>query len=96
MVYAIWYVATIFVLQAFIAIRSPHTDSRTLLVATLFWPFIMLLVIASFALDAIGWDFDIQRNSKIIYFRKPTNPKARGYALTLLGFEFQLYKMKKA
>jgi len=95
MEYAIGYIAIIFVLQAFVAVRNPHTDARTLLVATLFWPFILFLVICSFALDAIGWDFDVARNRKVVGFRKPTNPRAKGYALTLLGFEFQLYKMVK-
>lgn len=93
MVYAIWYMATVFVLQAFIAIRNPHTDAQTLLIATLFWPVIILLVLGSLALDVIGWNFDTARSPKWFGFRKPTNPRAKGYALTLFTFEFQLYKM---
>ncbi len=96
MVYAIWYVATIFVLQAFIAVRNPHVDVKTFFVSTVFWPFIMLLVAGSFALDAVGWGFDVVRNDKILYFRKPTNPLAKGFAVTLLTFEFQLFKIRKA
>jgi hypothetical protein len=96
MEYAIGYVAMILVLQLFITTRNPHIDAQTLLVATLFWPFIILLVICSFALDAIGWGFDMVRNDKIVYFRKPTNPLATGFAVTLFTFEFQLFKIRKA
>ncbi len=94
MEYAIWYVATIIVLQAFIAVRNPHVDVKTFFVSTVFWPFIMILVAGSFALDAIGWNFDMVRSPNWIGFRKSPNPKITGYAVSLFKFELQLFKVK--
>ena len=94
MEYAIGYVVVIFALQVFIINRNPHIDARTLLVATLFWPFTLLLVAGAFALEAIGWNFDIVRSPKWIGFRKSPSPMITGYAVSLLKFEFQLFKAK--
>lgn len=96
MEYAIGYVAIAFIIQALAAVRNPMENTQTIFVASWFWIFILPLVAASFALDAIGWGFDVARNDKIVYFRKPTNPLATGFAVTLLTFEFQLYKIRKA
>ena len=95
MEFAIGYVAIIFVLQAIAAVRNPYEDNRTVFVASVFWIFILPLVAGSFALDAIGWSFDVVRSPKWFYFRKPTNPKAVGYALTLFKLELQLFKVAK-
>jgi len=94
MEYAIGYVAIIFVMQALAAIRTPNQDCLAVIIGSVFWPFFLILVAGSLILDAIGWDFDIVRNDKMVYFRKPTNPKARGFAITLLTLEFQFYKAK--
>ncbi len=94
MEYAIGYVAIIFVLQAITAVRNPYESTQTVFVATVFWPFIMLLVAGSFALDAIGWNFDMVRSPNWIGFRKSPNPKIRGYAVSLFKFELQLFKVK--
>lgn len=94
MEYAIGYMGLAFVIQAFVAIRAPHTDAQALVVASLFWPFILVLVAGSFALDAIGWNFDLVRSTKWIGFRKSPNPQITGYAVSLLKFEFQLFKTK--
>lgn len=94
MEYAIGYVAIIFVLQAFVAVRNPHESTQTVFVATVFWPFIMILVAGSFALDAVGWKFDMMRSPKWIGFRKSPSPQITGYAVSLLKFEFQLFKVK--
>ncbi len=96
MEYAIGYIAIAFVIQAIAAIRAPHNDAQTVFVASWFWIVILPLVACSFALDAIGWGFDVVRNDKIVYFRKPTNPLATGFAVTLFTFEFQLFKIRKA
>jgi len=94
MEYAIGYVAIIFVLQVFVTTRNPHIDAQTLLVTTLFWPFIILLVIGTFALDAIGWNFDLVHSNKWVGFRTASNPRAKGWAVTLCKFEFQLFTLK--
>ena len=94
MEYAIGYVVSIFVIQGIVAIRTPHTDAQVLVVASVFWPFILLLVAGSFALDAVGWKFDMMRSPKWIGFRKSPSPQITGYAVSLLKFEFQLFKVK--
>ncbi len=94
MEYAIGYIAIAFVIQASAAIRAPHNDAQTVFVASWFWIVILPLVAGSFLLDAVGWKFDMARSPKIVGFRKPTNPNAKGYALSLFTVEFQLYKVK--
>lgn len=94
MEYAIGYVAVIFVLQAIAAVRTPYENTQTVFVASVFWPFVIILVGASFALDAVGWKFDMMRSPKWIGFRKSPSPQIIGYAVSLLKFEFQLFKVK--
>ena len=96
MEYAIGYVAIIFVLQALAAVRTPHQDCQAVIVGSVFWPLFVVLVAGSLFLDAIGWNFDMVRNTKMVGFRRPTNPEIRGWAVTLLTFEFQLFAVKKA
>lgn len=96
MEYAIGYVVIVIVLQAIAAVRTPREDCQVMFVATVFWPLMIVLVGGSFLLDAIGWQFDMTRNTKIIGFRRSPNPDIRGWALTLLTFEFQLYAIRKA
>ena len=94
MEYAIGYIAIAFVIQASAAVRNPMESTQTVFVASWFWILILPLVAASFALDAIGWDFGMVRSTKWIGFRKSPNPQITGYAVSLLKFEFQLFKTK--
>ena len=56
MEYAIGYMVSVFVFQALTAWRNPREDFQVAFVATVFWPFILVLVAGSFVLDWIGWD----------------------------------------
>jgi len=56
----------------------------------------MVLIAGMFLLSAVGWDVDSAENTKMFGFRKPTNPNARGFAITLFGTEIQFYSLKKA
>ena len=94
MEYAIGYMVSILAFQALAAWRTPNQDFLVAFIGSVFWPFFLVLIIGAFALDAIGWDMDVARNDKMAYFRKPTNPKVKGYAITLFTFEFQFYKTK--
>ena len=96
MEYAIGYMISVFVLQAIAAIRAPREDFQVGFVATAFWPLMVVLVAGSFLLDAIGWGFDAVKTSKMFGARKPTNPEAVGFALTLFYVEFQMWKIRKA
>lgn len=95
MEYAIGYVVIVFVLQALVAVRNPYGDSRSVIIATVFWPLILPLVAGSLFLDFIGWGFDAVRSSKMFYARKPTNPELKGFAITLFFVEFQMWKARK-
>jgi hypothetical protein len=94
MEYAIGYIAIAFIIQAIAAIRAPHNDAQTVFVASWFWIVILPLVAGSFALDAVGWKFDMMRSPKWVGFRRSPNPQITGYAVSLLKFEFQLFKVK--
>jgi hypothetical protein len=92
MEYAIGYVVVIFIAQAMAAVRTPHEDCQVVIVASVFWPFFLLLVAGTLAMDAIGWKFDVVHATKMFGFRKPTNPQVKGFGLTLFRLEFQMYK----
>ncbi len=94
MEYAIGYIAIIFVIQAVAAIRTPSQDCQVVIFASVFWPLMVAIVAGDLALDAIGWKFDMVNGSKLFGFRKSPNPNIRGYALTILKLEIQLFKVK--
>ena len=96
MEYAIGYVAIIFVLQAIAAVRTPREDAQVVIVASMLWPFFLVLVAGSLLLDYIGWGFDAVKGTKMFGARKPTNTEVRGFAITLFYVEFQMWKARKA
>ena len=96
MEYAIGYVVSIFVLQAIAAVRTPREDAQVVIIASMFWPFFLVLVAGSFLLDAVGWGFDAVKGTKMFGARRPTNTEVRGFAITLFYVEFQMWKAKKA
>ncbi len=91
------YLAGMVLVNGAFALRSPHEDCRIVFILALAWPLSVLAVLFMMIVMATGWNFDIDTNAGKMYnFRKPTNPNARGFALCLLGIEFQLYKVRKA
>lgn len=90
------YLAGVVVLQGLFAIRAPHEEALTVFVICLFWPVSIVLIALMFLLQAVRWDFDVAESTKKFGFRKPTNPNARGFAVTVFGTEFQFYSMRKA
>lgn len=91
------YLAGMVLINGMFALRAPHEDCRIVFILALAWPLSILAILFMILVTATGWEFDVDtRAGKIYNFRRPTNPNARGWALCLLGVEFQLYKMKKA
>ena len=90
------YLVGIVVLAGLWAMRVPHEDVRVVFVLCLFWPVSIVLIALMFLLSAVGWEIDTAENTKMFGFRKPTNIKVRGFAVTLLGTEIQFYSTKKA
>jgi hypothetical protein len=89
------YLVGVVVLQGLFALRAPHQELRTVFAICLFWPVSIVLIAGMFLLSAVGWDFDVAESTTRFGFRKPTNPNARGFAVTVFGTEFQFYSMKK-
>ena len=96
MEYIFSYLAVVFIIQAIGAFRTPYENTQTVFFASMCWPLMIVLIAGSFALDAIRWDFDVARSSKMFGYRKPTNLEVRGFAVTAFTVEFQFYSTKKA
>ena len=90
------YLVGIVVLAGLWAMRVPHEDLRVVFVLCLFWPVSIVLIVLMFLLSAVGWEIDSAPSTKRFGFRKPTNTKVRGFAVTLFGTEIQFYSLKKA
>jgi len=90
------YLVGVVVLQGLFAIRAPHEEALTVFVLCLFWPVSIVLIAGMFLMQAANWDIDVAESTKRFGFRKPTNPKAKGFAVTVFNTEFQFYSMKKA
>jgi hypothetical protein len=90
------YLAGMALINGAFALRSPHEDLRTVFLLALVWPLTILAILAMVLIQATGYDFDVDTSAGKLYnFRRPTNPNARGFALCLLGIEFQVYKLVK-
>lgn len=90
------YLVGVVVLQGLFAIRAPHEEALTVFAICICWPVSIVLIALMFLLQAVRWDFDVAESTKKFGFRKPTNPNARGFAVTVFGTEFQFYSMRKA
>jgi hypothetical protein len=90
------YLAGVVVLQGLFALRAPHEDGLTVFALCICWPVSVVLITGMFLLGAVGWDIDTAENTKMFGYRKPTNPNARGFAVTVFGTEIQFYSMRKA
>jgi hypothetical protein len=90
------YLVGVVVLQGLFAVRAPHENGLTVFAICICWPVSVLLIAGMFLLGAVNWDFDVAESTKKFGFRKPTNPNAKGFAVTVFGTEFQFYSMKKA
>ncbi len=90
------YLVGVVVLQGLFALRAPHEEALTVFVLCLFWPVSIVLMVLLVLMQLVRWEVEVAESTKRFGFRKPTNPKARGFAVTLFNTEFQFYSMKKA
>ena len=90
------YLVGVVVLQGLFALRLQHENGRTVFVLSLFWPVSIVLMALLVLMQLVRWDVEVAESTKRFGFRKPTNPKARGFAVTLFNTEFQFYSLKKA
>jgi hypothetical protein len=89
------YLVMVVVLQGLFAFRAPHQDALTVFALCLCWPVSIVLIALMFLLQAVRWDFDVAESTTRFGFRKPTNPNARGFAVTVFGTEFQCWKKRQ-
>lgn len=87
----IYMTGIIFVFGMF-AWRVPHENLRTVFALGLIWPLSILFTLVIIMLDTVRWKVDVVNSEKRFGFRRPTNPKARGFAVTIFGEEVQFYK----
>ena len=90
------YLVGVVVLQGLFAIRAPHQDGLTVFAICICWPVSIVLIAFMFLLEAVKWDMDLAKGTKMFGVRKSTNPMVKGFAFTFLYQEFQFYSMKKA
>ena len=76
------------------AVRAPDVESRTLFLIAASWPLSMLFALFIYLLSAVGADLDVQDSDKMFGFRRPTNPKVKGFAITVFHSEVQFWKQK--
>lgn len=89
------YMTGMILLMGMFAWRVPHEDCRIVFLLGLGWPLSILAVVGMIILTAVNWNVEVAKGQKMFGFRKPTNPKARGYAVTIFGTEIQLFKVIK-
>jgi hypothetical protein len=89
------YLVGVVVMASMFAVRAPHEELRVVLTLSVFWPISIVLIAFMFLLAVVGWDLDVAEGTKMFGFRRPTNAKVRGFAITLFGTEIQFYSMKK-
>lgn len=90
------YLAGIVVLVGLFAIRTPHEDIRTVFALGMAWPLSLVGIVLMMVVYSVGWDLDVVQGTKRFGFRRPSNPQARGFAVTVFGSEIQLYSTKKS
>ncbi len=90
------YLVGMVVVNAAFAARSPHEDCRIVFMISLLWPLSVALLVVIIGLTLIGWELDMVKGTRAFGFRRPTNPAAKGFAITVLYQEIQFYSTKKA
>jgi len=77
------------------AVRAHDVDTRTLFVIAIAWPLSMVFALVIFLLSLVKWDMDVTESTQMFGFRKSTNPKMQGFAVTAFGTEIQVYGPRK-
>jgi hypothetical protein len=82
-------------LMALFAIRTPDNEVRSTFLISAFWPIALPVLALLLTLAVFKWDLKLVKGRKLFgNWRKPGNPKLKGFAVTLFGQEFQFTKLK--
>ena len=88
------YMAGVIALAIAFAVRTPYQDLRTVVILSLLWPLSLVVMVFYTMLSVIKWDMDIVKVDKWFGFRKPSNSKATGFAVTIFKNEIQIFKAR--
>lgn len=89
---ALVYLAGFIIMMLAAAVRTPSTEVRPAALLALMWPVILPLILLMLLADAVGWTLDFDIVGKPFGYRKPTNPAAKGFAVTVFYFELRVFK----
>ena len=89
------YLVGVIALIGLFAVRVPHEDVRVVFTLAVMWPLSILAILGMMILNATGWDMEVASSEKMYGFRRPTNPKIKGFAVTALTVELQFFKARK-
>jgi hypothetical protein len=88
------YLVGIWVLCVLFAFLGNDPDSKFMFRVVLTWPFSITVFLIVLAVDAMGWEVQMWPGAKRFGVRLPKNPEVYGFAMTLFGKEFQIWKRK--
>lgn len=88
------YMSGVIIMMIAFAIRTKNADIGPAIILSIVWPLSILLMLIIKCFWAVGWDFDIVGGDKWFGYRKPTNPRITGFAVTALKLEFQFWNKK--
>ena len=94
MEYITYYMAGTIATLALCALRTPDTEVRPAFILCVFWPATIVFVVGVLLMDAIDIHVDVWPVEKRFGFRKPTAPGVVGFAVTVFGNEFQVWKKR--
>ena len=89
------YLVGVIALIGLFAVRVPHEDVRVVFTLALLWPLSILAIAGMMILNATSWEMEVASNEKMFGFRRPTNPKVKGFAVTAFTVELQFFKASK-
>lgn len=92
--YAIYMTVAILIVGLWAA-RVPHEDVKIVFILALIWPLTVISIGGLMLLNASGWDMDMAKGATWFGFRLATNPKMKGFAVTVLKQEFQFYTKRR-
>lgn len=88
------YMTGVIIMMIASAIRTPYQDIDAAVIISLLWPLSLLVMIILKFMWTMNCDMDIIKIDKWFGYRKATNPKVKGFAITLIKLEFQFWKRK--
>lgn len=88
------YMAGVIIMMIAFAIRTPYQNIDAAVIISLLWPLSLVVMTMLKCMWIMNWDMDVVKVDKWFGYRKATNPKVKGFAITAIKLEFQFWKRK--